>query len=215
MLKMKTFEIEWEIVSIQRRIDDYKNIYRKNKRNKWRSYFFIGVICFFIAILQINKILTDNNEFFLMKRWEILILGSFLMLISSRMIFVHREVFEFKTTSHLSSKQLKCMLSDLKKEEERWYGQGAKEIAERIVLLIFIIILSIRPILSYFNHGNLSNELLVISFPSLYFISYLIARFIGSPMTPKKFEKNQSKLQYMVRNIVMDNLSRSGLNPLK
>jgi hypothetical protein len=215
MLKMKTPEIEKEIIAVQRRIDDYKNIYRKNKRNKWRSYFFIGVICFFIAILQITKILPDNNEFFLMRQWEILILGSFLMLISSRMIFVHKEVFEFKTTSHLTSKQLKCMLSDLKKEEERWYGQGAKEIAERIVLLLFIIVLSINPILSYFKHGNLSKELLVISFPSLYFISYLIAQFIGSPMTPRKFGKTQSKLQYIIRNIVMDNLSRSGLNPLK
>ena len=203
----KRDELISKIIKLQRRIDSYTKIVINRIRIKRYFYIIISALISITYLLSYFDIIILNN-FWTFGENELYIVLLFFPLIPISMwvLFKLKGKLLLKDYNLQSLKELRIEIKTLQERENKLFEMGTKDRKENylIVFLFFIILI----------YSIINNELFI-SFCIIIFITFRIGSIITSPISSRKFNRNQIRLKNMIINSFLNNLDSSKVNPRK
>lgn len=214
-------QLKNEIYKRIRIIEFYRNsIYNGLRRKKiFNIISFSILLCIIILnIVGILRFEIINNISI-----QLIIIIYCLIPISMAIWFFSRKSEEpdLRKYNNMSVDELEIELSNLKQLEIESYDMGARIIANNFFLLFAFIFVFIYIVVQTFYTDSpdyhLANkdsiEITAVLIVFLMLIVYQIGSLIGSPITPRKYQKDKLTFLNTVKYSFYDNLTNSSLNP--
>jgi hypothetical protein len=203
----KRDELISKIIKLEGRIDSYTKIVKNRIRKKRYFYIIVSALISIIYLLSYFDIIILNN-FWIFGENELYIVLMFFPLIpiSIWSLYKLKEKPLLKDYNSKSLKELRIEIKTLQENENKLFEIGAKEWAHNFSVIFVFSILLIFSIIK--------NEYFF-SFPIIILITFRIARLISSPISSRKFNRNQIRLKNMIINSFLNNLDNSKVNPRK
>ena len=193
------------IMKLERRIDSYTKIVKNRIRKKRYFYIIVSALISIIYLLSYFDIIILNNFWtFGENEFYIVLICFSLILTSIWVLYKLKGKPLLRDYNSKSLKELRIEIKTLQENENKIFEIGAKEWVYNFSFIFVFFILLIFSIIK--------NEY-SISFPIIILITFRIARLIASPISSRKFNKNQIRLKNLVINSFLDNLDNSKVNP--
>jgi uncharacterized membrane protein len=215
-------DIVKKIISTRLNIENYKLSIKKSGRKFW-----LILLCFNIGliIISILSLLNEiNDDLFSIKNIEIVIIVGSLII-----IFIIYKTLKIKIglpkidkLKNKSDKELNHMLEESQDEEKNLIDEIKNRRAGTYATLIVIVTpFMISLIENISNYGYDISKILnsyvenryQFELGTLFLGFFIIGELIGSPISQRKYERQQSELKHIVKDSFIINLNLSKLNP--